>query len=197
MKRKLSNYLINKKLQLRLTYKFLVIAVIFCIIIGVLVYNTIWPTVSGFVPLALIGQLKQEMFYRLLCFSFPLLIVIIACCIILTHKIAGPIFNMEHKIGLLIEGKDPIMVKLRDGDELQEMADKLNTLMLLCHESSDPAKVEELRLRNKINKEERLKKEEQEMTVKTKKRDDLKFVTGNKQTQTKQPQTIPNGIAFT
>jgi len=131
MKRKIRNYLINQRLQLRLSIKFLILAVMFCIIIGILVYHTIWPTVSGFVPLALIGQLKQEIFFRIFCFSIPLLVVIIACCIIFTHKIAGPVYNMERKLDLLIEGKEPELIKLRDGDELQELANKINGLVVI------------------------------------------------------------------
>ncbi|MBF0449239.1 MAG: hypothetical protein HQK75_00905 [Candidatus Magnetomorum sp.] len=129
MKRKARNYLINRRMQLRLTFKFIVLTVSFCLVIGVLVYHTIWPVVSGFVPLALINQLKGLIFYRLFYFSIPLLAVIMACCIVFTHKVAGPIYNMENKLESLLSGGDPPLIYLRKGDELQELADKLNDVM--------------------------------------------------------------------
>jgi len=49
-----------------------------------------------------------------------------ACCIVFTHKIAGPIYNMENKLEQLLEGETPPLIILRKGDELQELADKLN-----------------------------------------------------------------------
>jgi len=130
MKRKARNYLINRKMQLRLTFKFIALTVSFCLVIGILVYHTIWPVVSGFVPLALINQLKGLIFYRLFYFSIPLIILIMACCIVFTHKIAGPIYNMENKLEQLLDGETPPLVVLRKGDELQELADKLNATIL-------------------------------------------------------------------
>jgi len=147
MKRKIRNYLINRRMQLRLTFKFIVLTVTFCLIIGVLVYHTIWPVVSGFVPLALINQLKGLIFYRLFYFSIPLLAVIMACCIVFTHKIAGPIYNMENKLDQMLAGEDPASIYLRKGDELQELADKLNAVMTKFkslkeanHQNAAPAK---------------------------------------------------------
>jgi methyl-accepting chemotaxis protein len=130
MKRKARNYLINRKMQLRLTFKFIALTVSFCLVIGVLVYHTIWPVVSGFVPLALINQLKGLIFYRLFYFSIPLIILIMGCCIVFTHKIAGPIYNMESKLEQLLDGETPRLIVLRKGDELQELADKLNATIL-------------------------------------------------------------------
>jgi len=129
MKRKVRNYLINRQMQLRLTFKFIALTVSFCLVIGILVYHTIWPVVSGFVPLALINQLKGLIFYRLFYFSIPLLILIMGCCIIFTHKIAGPIYNMESKLEQLLDGEKPRLIVLRKGDELQDLADKLNITM--------------------------------------------------------------------
>jgi signal transduction histidine kinase len=130
MKRKARNYLINRRMQLRLTFKFIALTVSFCLVIGILVYHTIWPVVSGFVPLALINQLKGQIFYRLFYFSIPLIVLIMACCIVFTHKIAGPIYNMENKLEQLLDGKTPPLIILRKGDELQELADKLNATIL-------------------------------------------------------------------
>jgi methyl-accepting chemotaxis protein len=127
VKRRARNYLINRRMQLRLTFKFIALTVSFCLVIGILVYHTIWPVVSGFVPLALINQLKGLIFYRLFYFSIPLLILIMACCIVFTHKIAGPIYNMENKLEQLLAGETPPLIILRKGDELQELADKLNS----------------------------------------------------------------------
>jgi hypothetical protein len=130
VKRRARNYLINRRMQLRLTFKFIALTVSFCLVIGILVYHTIWPVVSGFVPLALINQLKGQIFYRLFYFSIPLIFLIMACCIVFTHKIAGPIYNMENKLEQLLDGQTPPLIILRKGDELQELADKLNATII-------------------------------------------------------------------
>jgi hypothetical protein len=45
-----------------------------------------------------------------------------------THKIYGPLISINRFVDELVEGKTPQRLLLRDGDELQDLAAKLNTL---------------------------------------------------------------------
>jgi len=57
-------------------------------------------------------------------------IVIPLLSIFISHKIAGPLFRFERTLEQAIENKGPIPpIRLRDGDELQEMAELINKLL--------------------------------------------------------------------
>jgi hypothetical protein len=45
-----------------------------------------------------------------------------------THKIYGPLVSINRFVDELVEGKTPSRLALRDGDELQDLASKLNIL---------------------------------------------------------------------
>jgi hypothetical protein len=45
-----------------------------------------------------------------------------------THKIYGPLISINRFVDELVEGKTPQRLLLRDGDELQDLAEKLNSL---------------------------------------------------------------------
>jgi hypothetical protein len=45
-----------------------------------------------------------------------------------THKIYGPLISINRFVDELVEGKAPQRLSLRDGDELQDLASKLNIL---------------------------------------------------------------------
>jgi len=73
--------------QFQLTFSFIKWIVLFCILFGILIYHTIWPITSGFVPLALISQLKGLILYRILYFSIPLFFVIIISSFLISRNI--------------------------------------------------------------------------------------------------------------
>lgn len=71
--------------------------------------------------------------------AFPILyfVVVISCIvlvaaisILLTHRIAGPIYKIEKTFRQIINEKDlSLRVFLRTGDELQELAEEINRLL--------------------------------------------------------------------
>jgi len=130
VKRRFSNYLINERMQLTLTFRFLALSLIFTIFIGLLMFFVIWPVVRVYIPSALVSVLIQQLISKLYSTSFILLIVIAGFSIILTHRIAGPVYNLEKTLEQLNQGEDVKLIKLRDGDELQELAKKINKVIL-------------------------------------------------------------------
>jgi signal transduction histidine kinase len=72
----------------------------------------------------------QQLVSKLYSSSFILLIVIAGFSIIFTHRIAGPVYNLERTLDRLNQGEDVNLIKLRDGDELQELATKINQVIM-------------------------------------------------------------------
>jgi len=130
VKRRFSNYLINERMQLTLTLRFLVLSLLFTIFIGLMMFFVIWPVVRIYIPPALVSVMIQQLISKLYSTSFILLIIIAGFSIILTHRIAGPVYNLEKTLERLNEGEDVNLIRLRDGDELQELASKINQVIV-------------------------------------------------------------------
>ena len=129
--RKLKNYLIKKNIQLGLTLRFLLVLILFSLFIGFQAYITIWPVASSYISQDLMNLVRYQVIVRLLLFSIPLLFVIMGSTVIFTHRIAGPIYRFERTLDKLIKGEDTPPINLRPGDELRELADKINDLIRL------------------------------------------------------------------
>jgi len=130
VKRRFSNYLINERMQLSLTIRFLILSLLFTILIGMLMFFVTWPVIRIYIPPALVSVMFQQLVSKLYSSSFILLIVIAGFSIIFTHRIAGPVYNLERTLDRLNQGEDVNLVKLRDGDELQELATKINQVIM-------------------------------------------------------------------
>ncbi len=129
MKRKLRNFLIDKKMQLRITLKYLFLAILSSFLTGLIVYITIWPVLKGYVPYVLVDRLQYQIFIRLAFYCIPLIAIISVCCIIITHQIAGPIYNIEQNLDKLIRGEDVERIVIRKSDELKNLVAKINDLI--------------------------------------------------------------------
>jgi sensor histidine kinase YesM len=141
-----SHYLIKKRMQLGLTLRFLFLIVVFSLFIGFEVYITIWPVVSGVIPKGLMNLVWHQIFFRLLCFSVPVFFVITAFSVIFSHRIAGPLYRLEQTLDKIIQGDHAESIQLRKGDELEELAEKINKLIHILRkpemlqEKIDPSK---------------------------------------------------------
>lgn len=134
-KRDPRNYLIKKKMQLGLIFRFLFLIILFALFIVFEAYITIWPVVLGYIPKELLGLVKYQIIFRFFFFIIPLIIVIIMIAIIFSHRIAGPIYNIERKINKLAGGEDIELIRLRKGDELKDLAEAINKLILIVKKS--------------------------------------------------------------
>lgn len=69
-----------------------------------LLHSTVWPGIGGII--LLFGALS----------------------IFITHKIAGPLYRLKKSISEITEGNLDVRVKLREGDDLKDLAEHVNVL---------------------------------------------------------------------
>jgi sensor histidine kinase YesM len=144
MRKKRVQYLINKRMQLAFTARFLLVTALFALFVGFLAYVTMWPVVSAFVPKGLIELVKHQILVRTVLFSIPAVGVIIAFGIVVSHRIAGPLYRIERTIDEVVRGEDVALIRLRkkDEQELKNLAERINKLIGVIKElrgASPPA----------------------------------------------------------
>jgi hypothetical protein len=131
MKRRRVNYLVNKRMQLTCTARFLVITLLFALFIGFLAYVTVWPVASAFIPKGLIDLVKHQILVRTILFLMPAIFVIIGFGIVISHRMAGPLFRIERTIDEVVRGGDVELIRLRKKDEkeFKDLAENVNKLI--------------------------------------------------------------------
>ena len=135
-KRKIRYYLIHQKMQVRLTLKFILLMLVSSLMTGFVALMSIWPVVSEFVPSPLIQRAQTQMLIKLCVSGIPLLAVMIALGILITHSVAGPIYKIERKLDQVLRGDDDMEdIHIRRHDECQELVTKINRLIQLCKNS--------------------------------------------------------------
>lgn len=139
-KRSLKNFFVNKEIQFAIINYFILIFTGICACnLGIIYYfwnryADAWQslgmetsnTFSGFLS----ANLEVFTSYTMV-FSFALLIFFVFDWMKFSHRIVGPIYNLEKHIQRMLddenfEKKDVIF---RDGDKFQELADVFNKLM--------------------------------------------------------------------
>jgi hypothetical protein len=131
-KRKVKNYLIDVGLQLRYTAAIVVVAVVLTAFLGWRIYQATQDTSkvilwTGLVDPSVAQELQSQfaesdrkvmMFLILL--GVVLVLSISGLGILLTHKVAGPLFKISSFFGRIRDNRlGPAPNKLRKGDELQ------------------------------------------------------------------------------
>ena len=107
MHKKRKNYLVNKKLQLGIFLKWSILPVI---LVSLFLYYFSWNRyvlIIGIVALIL--------------FSWRMLI--------LSHRLAGPIYRLEKDLADIAKGNFSIRIKFRKKDELRSIADGINKIL--------------------------------------------------------------------
>lgn len=140
MKRKRVHYLINKRMQIAFTARFLIITILFAMFIGFLGYVTLWPVTIAYVPKNLIDLAKHQIFVRTILFLIPAVLVIIGFTIVVSHRVAGPLFRLERTIDDVVQGKDVEYIRLRKKDEpeLKILTTRINDLIDLVKQLREP-----------------------------------------------------------
>ncbi len=133
-RRKLRNYLIDWGLQLRYTAFIIVIAVILTSVLGYQIFKAVQDTskiiwMTGLVDPASAGELHQQfsandrvVLFGIIGFGVLLVISTAAAGIWITHKVAGPLYNIEGICARVRDNKlaPSLRQQLRKGDELKE-----------------------------------------------------------------------------
>jgi len=139
MKKIRKQKLIKTSLQLRLTLVFLTLAFI-AALFQVILLNRSILSMSARMPSdgdILLTQLPEVLGHNLLMTVLVLVPVMIGVGILVTHRVAGPVYRFEQYLGQIARGEDVGPCVLRDGDELQELCDKLNEAVARLKQERD------------------------------------------------------------
>lgn len=164
-KRKLRNFLLDKRFQLKYTFSAMLVSSFISVGLGIFLYqayddmfeahqevyeahreNSQMLSLDPDLDQALAKELqakdekirlrndqlkvKSHMVMIYLAFFLVCLVICLgAISIVATHKIAGPAFALRRALSELASGKLSVRCKLRQGDELQQIAEELQNLI--------------------------------------------------------------------
>jgi hypothetical protein len=128
--------LVEPYFQIKLGLMFVIVNLIFSVLIAGLTW---WVLSDVFVAVKTYFELTgQDAALTVGKFSTPMMMIAVAVLAFIgatfyvavhyTHKIYGPLVSINRFVDELVEGKTPSRLALRDGDELQDLASKLNIL---------------------------------------------------------------------
>ena len=132
--RKLRNYLLDAGLQVRYTAFIIAVAIFLTAVLGYKIYEATRDTskailmTTGIVDPAFTEELQAQfrandrvILFGVIGFGVLLVLSIFAAGIWITHKVAGPLYNMSRICGRVRDNKlSPSLRALRKGDELQD-----------------------------------------------------------------------------
>ena len=132
--RKLRNYLLDAGLQVRYTAFIIAVAIFLTAVLGYKIYEATRATskaiemTSGIMDPVFTAELEDKfrandriVLFGIVGFGVLLVMSIFAAGIWITHKVAGPLYNMSRICGRVRDNKlSPSLRALRKGDELQE-----------------------------------------------------------------------------
>ncbi len=131
-KYKRSHYIVEKNMQYRYVELILVHMLIFFLITVTIIYFSGWRQViqklSNVYPQAMLVSILDTVYIRLWIGFIILLPIAFVSAILASHKIAGPLVRIRRALNQLTESDYNLFVKLRKGDDLQDVADQINKL---------------------------------------------------------------------
>lgn len=119
----------KREMQMGLAWRFLLLTVLFSLFVGFEVFVSIWHVVSHVIPEDLESLVRNRILSRMVIFAIPVVFVIIACSIVFTHRIVGPLSRLEEVLQRLVKGEDVDYIQLRKNDELRALASTINDLV--------------------------------------------------------------------
>lgn len=141
-------FLINPKFQ----FKYLGIVLLLVIIILFCTVQYINLTLRTTTLLENLSSLEVEAVTRVIfrtvvyiCIIFVVIIIVLG--IFVLHRIAGPLYVLDKMFKLVSDGDLTIQLRLRKGDELQELAKSFQTMVekLRGYIKTDKEKIEEIK----------------------------------------------------
>ncbi len=134
-KRKLSNYLLDKKLQLRYILVVTLLSGMIAGALGFMIYDqrhqstqSIEDDLQELVPDAediksITGDYESEdrvLVYKMVGAGIGLVVILSLYLVIMTHKVAGPLFKTSIYFDRMAQGRLSVVTALRRGDMLQD-----------------------------------------------------------------------------
>ena len=132
-KRKLSNFLIDKKLQLRYVIVVVMISAVIASVLGYLIYQQEHKASAslnaGLAALGL-GEVAKDLaakdfalVYKMTGVGLGLATILALFLLVMTHKVAGPLFKVSMYFDRMAVGRLSIVTPLRQGDMLRDFFD--------------------------------------------------------------------------
>lgn len=134
--------LVKPRLQLRLTLMFVGLSALALLLQFVLFSHTVTsaalslPNDDALLLERASGLLLRDMLFSLAVF-LPLMF---AVGILMTFRVAGPVYRFETFLRQIRRGEKPLDFRLRKGDELQDLADLLNEVTEPLRRADAPAR---------------------------------------------------------
>ena len=128
---KRSKKLIQPRLQLRLIFTFLGVALL-ALLLQFLLFGATLSSLAADLPQdgpVLLDRIPQ---YTLLVFGVSLCVLLpMTLCVgvIVTFRIAGPLYRFEQHLKAIVRGEDPGVCRIRRDDELQEFCQTFNAAL--------------------------------------------------------------------
>ena len=137
--RKLSNYLLDKKLQLRYIFLVTILSALISGALGYMIYDQ-RRTASESIErdlqaltqadasrqefedhvASVLAADDQALIYKMFAVGLGLVVILSAYLVIMTHKVAGPLFKVSSYFDQMTEGRLGSVTALRRGDMLQD-----------------------------------------------------------------------------
>jgi hypothetical protein len=137
--------LIKTSLQLRMSLVFLTLAFIAALFQVILLNRSIMRLSDQMATDGdtLLSELPSLLATNLVLTMVILVPVMIGVGIIVTHRIEGPVYRFETNLAQIARGEDVGSCRLRDGDELKELCDRINEAVSALRHETSGAEVEQ------------------------------------------------------
>jgi methyl-accepting chemotaxis protein len=133
-KRKLSNYMLDKRLQLRYVLFVTILSGVIAGALGYLIYHqsaTASDSIARAMDDPLFAEVKQAaiaelhkedrvLVYKMIGLGIGLIAILSAYLVIMTHKVAGPLYKVSMYFDRMADGRLGNVTALRKGDMLQD-----------------------------------------------------------------------------
>lgn len=136
--RKISNYLLDKSLQLRYVLLVSILSAVIAAALGYMIYDQrriASESIEGDLKVLTQADTSKEfqeqvtsglesddqmLVYKMVVVGFGLVVILSAYLVIMTHKVAGPLFKISMYFERMAEGRLSAVTPLRRGDMLQD-----------------------------------------------------------------------------
>ena len=123
-------FLVNKQLQLRFTLLVVLLVLIYSVFLGFATYlnyrisTIVFENTAIYDPMTEVQIQSQGKSTVMTTTVFLVVngVVVALIFILLTHKVAGPLYRLEQYTKMISEGKIPPKLTFRKGDELLDLA---------------------------------------------------------------------------
>lgn len=127
------NFFVKKKFQVRYISLILLVMFIAVLLTGYTVYATTWilfgEKLAAVYPQGLLLEIVNKVNAVLALRIFFLTPLVILIALILSHRIAGPIYSIQKFLRKVTDGIYDERLRLRKKDELHDVAESLNLLV--------------------------------------------------------------------